>query len=124
MVAIVKRLVRYIAAIGLLIGLLPSAPAVTTHTLMPVTTVAQATYVYNAGSVRVVSDMALPGSETSHSTIPSFDLTAKVVAAKGGIQEGASVYRVWGGKSGPWGESWTTVNLLIRQGAVPAGRMP
>ena len=32
------------------------------------------------------------------------------IAAKSGIQEGTSVYRVWGGKSGPWGESWTTVN--------------
>ena len=26
------------------------------------------------------------------------------------VVEGTKVYRVWGGKSGPWGESWTTVN--------------
>jgi len=29
-------------------------------------------------------------------------------AAKGAI-EGTKVYRVWGGKAGPWGESWTTI---------------
>ena len=32
------------------------------------------------------------------------------VAAKGAVTEGTTVFRVWGGKSGPWGESWTTVN--------------
>ncbi len=39
-------------------------------------------------------------------------MVEKEVAAKMGseIAEGTKVYRVWGGKSGPWGESWTTVN--------------
>jgi len=27
-----------------------------------------------------------------------------------GLAKGMKVYRVWGGKSGPWGEYWTTVN--------------
>ncbi len=31
-------------------------------------------------------------------------------ASKRTVSEGIKVYRVWGGKSGPWGESWTTVN--------------
>jgi RHS repeat-associated protein len=30
--------------------------------------------------------------------------------AVGSLQEGTKVYRVWGDKSGPWGESWTTVD--------------
>jgi len=39
-----------------------------------------------------------------------YDIRRGLVAAKSTVQEGTTVYRVWGGKSGPWGESWTTVN--------------
>lgn len=35
--------------------------------------------------------------------------SAETVAAST-VSEGTTVFRVWGGKAGPWGESWTTIN--------------
>ena len=82
MVAIVKRLIRCIAAIGLLIGFLPSAPALTTQGAIPVATDAQATYAYDANPVYVASCNALTDSDASQQSIPSFGPVAEFLAAK------------------------------------------
>ena len=44
--------------------------------------------------------------------LPAAVTRGATTVAKGAseVTEGTKVYRVWGGKSGPWGESWTTVN--------------
>ena len=43
---------------------------------------------------------------------------------RGGLQEGTKVYRVWGGKSGPWGESWTTVDPRTVKNLRSAAGLP
>ena len=58
------------------------SPAVTTEAAIPVATVEQATYAYDAGSVRVVSDNVVTSSESLGQPDPYWGLIAKIVAAK------------------------------------------
>ena len=59
-----------------------------------------------------VFESASPSSIGENTIAWQYDASDSPVAAKTApeIMEGTKVYRVWGGKSGPWGESWTTVN--------------
>ena len=56
------------------------------------------------GASSIAKAVEKSGVRAAEAAVPS--------AAKTGTEvvEGTKVYRVWGGKSGPWGESWTTVN--------------
>lgn len=59
-----------------------------------------------------VFESANPSSIGKFTIAIGYDASDSLHAARATpeIVEGTKVYRVWGGKSGPWGESWTTVN--------------
>lgn len=38
------------------------------------------------------------------------DFGHSILAAKSTVQEGTTVFRVWGDEAGAWGRSWTTVD--------------
>lgn len=97
MVAIVKRLVKYIATIGLLIGFFRSAPAVTIPAPIPAPMAEQATYAYDADPVHVASDNALTGFERLGQPVPTFGLVAKTVAARAGAGAGDEMVTVFSG---------------------------
>ncbi len=93
-----------------------TAPAVTMQSAIPLATVEQATSAYDAGSVRVVPDNVLPGSEASQATVPPFGQVTGLVAAKRPVVIGENMNRVnaYAGKVGGetidgWlaGRKWT-----------------
>jgi hypothetical protein len=70
------------AGAGLLLLGPMTVPAVTTQAAIPITTVAQVSCDYDAGSVRNGSDNVLIGSDASQQPVPFFGQFAKIVAAK------------------------------------------
>ena len=59
----------------------------------------------------IVTNFSLYGAGAAWATGVSPILWGGAGAAgAGGAATGETVYRVWGGGAGPWGQSWTTVN--------------
>ena len=66
----------------LLFIVLPVAPAATTQTAIPITTIEHAVFAYGGGSMRVVSDNVRTGTVASQSPVPSLDQVAGFLAAE------------------------------------------
>lgn len=77
-----RWLMKIAAVVGLLLHSPLTAPGVTTQAAIPVTTVEQAVYDYDASSVRVVSGNVSTDSDVSGPIIPSFGPVAGFVAPK------------------------------------------
>ena len=117
-------LMRIVAVAGLALLLPLTAHAVTTQPVTSIPVVEQATHAYDSDSVRVVPDSLLAGTETAQPTVPTLGLIAKAVAAKSTVQEGTTVFRVWGDEAGAWGRSWTTVDPRTVPGYRGAAGLP
>lgn len=96
-----------IAFLGMLLGLVMPASAVTTASVSAIPTVEQAVSTYDVGSMHVTSSRALTGSNAAATPVPFFDSVAGLVAAKGlatgtdeavfwtGIRNGESTAATW-----------------------------
>jgi hypothetical protein len=81
---IVKTWLMMIALVFGAVFLMPlSAPAITTQPASSLTTVAHGVIAYDAGTVRVVSGNTLTGAGVCGLSVPTFDPSARLVAAKG-----------------------------------------
>jgi hypothetical protein len=82
---IVKTWLMMIALVFGAVFLMPlSAPAITTQPASSLTTVAHGVIAYDAGTVRVVSGNTLTGAGVCGLSVPTFDPSARLVAAKNG----------------------------------------
>jgi hypothetical protein len=98
-----KTLLLPVAILAATLGVAPNAAAVLSETRV-------GGYHFVDAASRLAAPSQVPESQQA-SGLSWYDTASECSdAAKSTVQEGTTVYRVWGGKSGPWGESWTTVN--------------
>lgn len=119
MLMLVGILIVPLMSIAAVLGITYDIPS--TATTVPVNIAEQRTPVEANDFNETVSQSIAGGQARSF-----LDLLGGFVAAKTApeIIEGTKVYRVWGGKSGAWGESWTTVNPNIVPNLRSAAGLP
>jgi hypothetical protein len=115
-----KRLKTFLLPVAILAAVFGGVSA---HAMtLPVTRVGG--YQIVDAASRLAAPSQVPESQQA-SAFSCYDTASECsVAAKSTVQEGTTVFRVWGDEAGAWGRSWTTVDPRTVPGYRGAAGLP
>ena len=112
-----KTLLLPVAILAATLGVAPNAAAVLSETRV-------GGYQLVDTASRLAETTQTPKSQQA-SGFSWYDTASECsVAAKSTVQEGTTVFRVWGDEAGAWGRSWTTVDPRTVPGYRGAAGLP